>query len=71
MRNGERTRLIPSLDGGLYQYNGESIEAVPFTAETLLSSSFKLSENTVVVGGKELCTYGLEKQTGKVGPPRI
>ncbi|XP_064602611.1 eukaryotic translation initiation factor 2-alpha kinase 3-like [Liolophura sinensis] len=65
MRNGERTRLIPSLDGGLYQYNGESIEAVPFTAETLLSSSFKLSENTVVVGGKELCTYGLEKQTGQ------
>ena len=72
MHDGVPTRYIPSLDGGLYRYDGESIEAVPMTAETLLSSSFRLADDTVMIGGKDLLTYGLDPQTGQVtfGPCR-
>ena len=66
MHDGVPTRYIPSLDGGLYRYDGESIEAVPMTAETLLSSSFRLADDTVMIGGKDLLTYGLDPQTGQV-----
>ncbi|XP_048249248.1 eukaryotic translation initiation factor 2-alpha kinase 3-like [Haliotis rufescens] len=66
MREGVRTRLIPSLDGGLYQYDGDSIEAVPMTAETLLSSSFRLSDNTMMIGGKDIRTYGIDPTTGQI-----
>ena len=66
MHDGVPTRYIPSLDGGLYRYDGESIEAVPMTAETLLSASFKLADDTVMIGGKDLLTYGLNPQTGQV-----
>ena len=66
MHDGVPTRYIPSLDGGLYRYDGESIEAVPMTAETLLSSSFKMADDTVMIGGKDLLTYGINPQTGQV-----
>ena len=66
MRNGVPTRLVPSLDGTVYQLNEESIEALPFSADTLLSSSFKLNEDLTIVGGKESLTYGIETRTGKV-----
>ena len=66
MHEGVPTRYIPSLDGGLYRYDGESIEAVPMTAETLLSSSFKLADDTVMIGGKDLLTYGIDPKTGQV-----
>ena len=61
------TRLIPSLNGGLYQYDGESIEAVPMTADTLLSSSNKLNERMMMVGGKDQVSYGVNPATGQVG----
>lgn len=66
MHDGVPTRYIPSLNGGLYRYDGESIEAVPLTADTLLSSTFKLADNTMMIGGKDLVTYGLDPHTGKV-----
>ena len=65
-RNGVLLRLIPALDGGLYQFDGKSIEPVPFTADTLLSSSFRLNEDSTVVGGKETETYGVDIRSGKV-----
>lgn len=65
-RDGVPVRLIPSLDGGLYQYDGESIEAIPLTADSLLSSSFKLADDTTMVGGKDLHTYGINPYTGQV-----
>ncbi|XP_041370908.1 eukaryotic translation initiation factor 2-alpha kinase 3-like [Gigantopelta aegis] len=65
-RDGVRTRLIPSLDGGLYQYDGDSIEAVPLTAETLLASSMRLSDNTMMIGGKDIRTYGIDANSGQV-----
>lgn len=66
MHDGIPTRYIPSLDGGLYRYNGASIEAVPLSAEKLLSSSYKLSEDTMMIGGKDTVTYGLDPITGEV-----
>ena len=66
MHEGVPTRYIPSLDGGLYRYDGESIEAVPMTAETLLSSSFRMADDTVMIGGKDLLTYGINPKTGQV-----
>ena len=65
-RNGEPTRLIPSLDGGLYEFNGEDLNAIPMTAESLLSSSVRLTDNCVMVGGKEVGSYGVDIRTGQV-----
>lgn len=65
-RDGISTRLIPSLDGGLYQFDGEDIEPVPLAADILLSSSFRFAENSMVVGGKEVESYGLDLNSGKV-----
>ncbi|XP_041828636.1 eukaryotic translation initiation factor 2-alpha kinase 3 [Melanotaenia boesemani] len=60
--------VIPSLDGALFQWNRdrESMEAVPFSVESLLESSFRIGEDTVLVGGKSLTTYGLGAYSGKI-----
>lgn len=60
--------FIPSLDGALFQWNRdrESMEAVPFSVESLLDSSYRIGEDTVLVGGKSLTTYGLGAYSGKV-----
>lgn len=61
--------VIPSLDGDLFQWNRdrESMEAVPFSVESLLESSYRIGDDTVLVGGKSLTTYGLGAYSGKVG----
>lgn len=66
-QNGVRKKLIPSLDGTLYQYDGDSIEAIPMTADALLSSSFKISDRTMMVGGKDITSFGIDPKTGKLG----
>ena len=66
MRNGVLTRLIPSLDGGLYRFDGDGFEALPFTADSLLTSSFKFSEDSSVVGGRESESYGVDVNSGEV-----
>ncbi|XP_040191400.1 eukaryotic translation initiation factor 2-alpha kinase 3 isoform X1 [Rana temporaria] len=60
--------IIPSLDGDLFQWDRdrESMEAVPFTVESLLESSYKFGDDVVLVGGKSLTTYGLSANSGKV-----
>ncbi|KAM9787626.1 eukaryotic translation initiation factor 2-alpha kinase 3 [Syngnathus typhle] len=60
--------VIPSLDGALFQWNRdrESMEAVPFSVESLLESSYRVGEDTVLVGGKSLTTYGLGAYSGKL-----
>ncbi|XP_053314110.1 eukaryotic translation initiation factor 2-alpha kinase 3 isoform X2 [Spea bombifrons] len=60
--------IIPSLDGDLFQWDRdrESMEAVPFTVESLLESSYKFGDDVVLVGGKSLTTYGLSATSGKV-----
>ena len=65
-RDGQNTRLIPSLDGSLYQFDGENIEPVPFTADTLLSSSFRFTDESTIVGGKDSIKYGIDANTGQV-----
>ncbi|XP_076830565.1 LOW QUALITY PROTEIN: eukaryotic translation initiation factor 2-alpha kinase 3 [Brachyhypopomus gauderio] len=60
--------FIPSLDGALFQWNRdrESMESVPFSVESLLESSYRVGEDTVLVGGKSLTTYGLGTYSGKL-----
>uniref|UniRef100_A0A673YDH1 PRKR-like endoplasmic reticulum kinase n=2 Tax=Salmo trutta TaxID=8032 RepID=A0A673YDH1_SALTR len=60
--------FIPSLDGALFQWNRdrESMEAVPFSVESLLESSFRIGDDTVLVGGKSLTSYGLGAYSGKL-----
>ncbi|KAL1122849.1 hypothetical protein AAG570_003175, partial [Ranatra chinensis] len=64
--NGQWVRMIPSLSGGLYKFNGEDIEPIPVTAENLLKSSFRYSDDLVISGGKESRTYGIDADTGRV-----
>nr|XP_006629631.1 PREDICTED: eukaryotic translation initiation factor 2-alpha kinase 3 isoform X1 [Lepisosteus oculatus] len=60
--------IIPSLEGALFQWDRdrESMESVPFTVESLLESSYRIREDTVLVGGKSLTTYGLGAYSGKL-----
>lgn len=64
--NGQFVRMIPSLSGGLYKFNGDSVEAIPITADNLLKSSFLYSDDLVISGGRESKTYGVEVSTGKI-----
>ena len=66
IRNGKKLRVIPSLDGALYQYDGEKVEAVPMSAETLLSNTYRLSDDAMVVGSKDIRNYGIDVKTGEV-----
>ncbi|KAG1684920.1 Eukaryotic translation initiation factor 2-alpha kinase [Nymphon striatum] len=59
-------RLVPSLSGGLYKFDGESVEAFPVTAESLLSSSVKITDQSIITGGNELRTYGINPKSGEV-----
>lgn len=66
--SGKAKHLIPSLDGHLYQFNGENVEPVPLAADLLISSSFRFTDDstTGIVGGKEMETYGIDLASGKV-----
>lgn len=63
---GQRVRLIPSLDGLLYKFNGETVEPLPLSADFLLRSSYRLGDDLVITGGKEARTYGINVHTGQV-----
>ncbi|XP_065083248.1 eukaryotic translation initiation factor 2-alpha kinase-like [Ochlerotatus camptorhynchus] len=64
--NGKWVRMIPSLSGGLYKFDGDTVEPIPFSAEDLLNSSFKFSDDLVISGGKETRSYGVSTRTGHV-----
>lgn len=49
-------RMIPSLYGGLYKFDGDELEQIPVTAAHLLSSSFKFSDD-LVISGKRFSYY--------------
>lgn len=59
-------KLIPSLSGSIYKFDGSTIEPVPMTAETLLKASFKFGDDMVMTGGKESKSYGIDFSTGKI-----
>lgn len=48
--NGQWVRMIPSLSGSLYKFDGEGVEPIPINADNLLSSSFKFSDDLVISG---------------------
>ncbi|XP_012256146.2 eukaryotic translation initiation factor 2-alpha kinase [Athalia rosae] len=64
--NGQWVRLIPSLNGGLYKFDGENIEAIPLNSDNLLQSSFRYTDDLVFSGGKETKSYGISTSTGKI-----
>lgn len=72
-RDSRSVHLIPSLIGGLYEKYDEDghIEPLPFDADSLLDSSFKLQDEVVMTGGKHIDTLGVDLHTGKVGNRRI
>jgi len=63
---GQYAKLIPSLTGRLYKFNGEVVEPIPLDVDSLLGSSLKMQENVVVTGGKESRTYGVLLETGEI-----
>lgn len=64
--NGQWVRMIPSLSGSIYKFDGETVEPIPITADHLLSSSYKYSDDLVISGGKETISYGVSAQSGRV-----
>ena len=63
---GYFVKLIPSLTGRLYKFDGEVVEQIPMDVDSLLGSSQKMQENIVITGGKETRTYGIDAMTGEV-----
>ncbi|CAK9803135.1 Eukaryotic translation initiation factor 2-alpha kinase [Anthophora plagiata] len=64
--NGQWVRLIPSLSGGLYKFDGKYLEALPVSASQLLHSSYRFSNDIVFSGGREVISYGVSSTTGKI-----
>ncbi|KAM0736385.1 Eukaryotic translation initiation factor 2-alpha kinase [Formica fusca] len=64
--NGQLVRFIPSLNGGLYKFDGKTLESMPISADRLLYSSFHYSDDLDFSGGKNLHTYGVSPSTGRV-----
>jgi len=48
--DGKSVRLIPSLDGGLYKFDGDGIEPIPISADSLLHSSFRAADDLIISG---------------------
>jgi hypothetical protein len=49
--------MIPSLSGGIYKFNGSSIEPIPVTADLLLKSApLSFSSDLAISGLKNLVT---------------
>ncbi|XP_046598910.1 eukaryotic translation initiation factor 2-alpha kinase isoform X2 [Neodiprion lecontei] len=64
--NGQWVRLIPSLNGGLYKFDGENVEAVPINSDNLLQTSYRYTDDLVFSGGKETQSYGVSSLTGQI-----
>lgn len=64
--NGQPVRLVPSLDGTLFKFDGKSVDPLGFSADTLLKSSYKLGDDIIITGGKDAQSYGINLGTGKV-----
>lgn len=50
-------RLIPSLSGGLYTFDGQNLETLPISVDQLLNSSFERTDNLVFSGSSEVQSY--------------
>ncbi|KAH9526816.1 Eukaryotic translation initiation factor 2-alpha kinase 3 [Dermatophagoides farinae] len=61
---GELMQILPSLDGNLYVYHGDTIKKTQFSAEKLLKNSFKFTDNIMLAGGQESKLIGLNINNG-------
>ena len=59
-------KLVPALDGSLYKLNQQYniIEPVPLNVDILLKSSFKLGDDLLINGGKEVKTFAFDLFSG-------
>ena len=64
--NGEWIKIIPSLIGNLYKFNGKTVDAIQVNADNLLKSSVFYSSDLAIAGGKEVRTYGVSLHTGQI-----
>ncbi|XP_065211097.1 eukaryotic translation initiation factor 2-alpha kinase-like isoform X3 [Planococcus citri] len=55
-------RLIPSLSGGLYKFDGAFVEPMPLNVDHLLKSY----SDDDITGGKEVRSYAVEIESGKI-----
>ncbi|XP_050546208.1 eukaryotic translation initiation factor 2-alpha kinase isoform X2 [Daktulosphaira vitifoliae] len=60
------TRMIPSLSGSLYKFDGETLDRIPFTVDSLLKSSFRYNDDVIISGGKVSQTYGIDMASGQL-----
>ncbi|TPP66907.1 Eukaryotic translation initiation factor 2-alpha kinase [Fasciola gigantica] len=66
--------IVPSLDGQLYLLekrlddgSGEtSLKALPLTVDSLFSSNFMLTENSILTGGKDNSLFAFNPMSGEV-----
>lgn len=58
--NGQWVRMIPSLSGSIYKFDGETVEPIPITADNLLSSSYKYSDELVISGNVQCAQLNIE-----------
>lgn len=58
--NGQWVRMIPSLSGSIYKFDGETVEPIPISADHLLSSSYKYSDDLVISGTFSISTWILQ-----------
>lgn len=42
--------MIPSLSGSLYKFDGENLDRIPFTVDSLLKSSFRYNDDYIISG---------------------
>ncbi|CAH1715613.1 eukaryotic translation initiation factor 2-alpha kinase isoform X1 [Aphis gossypii] len=64
--HGHWVRMIPSLSGSLYKFDGENLDRIPFTVDSLLKSSFRYNDDLLISGGKISRTYGVDMSTGQL-----
>ncbi|GAB1865561.1 Nuclear pore complex protein Nup155 [Camponotus japonicus] len=64
--NGQPLRIIPSLNGVFFKFDGKTLESVPISTDQFLEPSFHSYDDLDFSGGKNLHTYGVSVSTGKI-----
>jgi serine/threonine protein kinase len=59
-------RMIPSLDGSLYAFNGRQITQLPITADSLLKSSHKVGDDVIAAGRTDSKSFGVRLSDGSL-----